>query len=194
MPCILCKKPPKPICEKCLGNLNIQVREEKLFEVNGFSFCSYDSEFSVILNAIKENNLTSLVKPLVSRFSLDWPKPLENSCLVPVPSSFSNSRKRGFSHNKLFIQEFVKRVPGMQTSEILLSAKDRKDQTGLDAAQRASNMEQAFKVRAGFKQDRRYVLFDDISTTGATLSQAIAALREAGIEPAGYVVLARSGA
>ena len=85
-------------------------------------------------------------------------------------------------------------VPNLKFSEVLHSRGKRLDQTGLDAEQRAINMLDAFQVGANVQANKKYVLFDDIVTTGATLSQAIAAFRAVGIEPAGYVVLARSGA
>ena len=85
-------------------------------------------------------------------------------------------------------------VPNLKFSEVLHSRGKRLDQTGLDAEQRAINMRDAFKVGSKAQPNRKYVLFDDIVTTGATLSQAIGAFRAAGIEPAGYAVLARSGA
>ena len=194
MPCILCKRSPKPICEVCVNKLTVQLRQSQIAGVTGYSFCRYDSELSVILNAIKENNLTSLVKPLVGNLASEWPTEFRDTYLVPIPSSFANRRKRGFSHNSLLIKEFVKLVPELHFSEVLFSARKRLDQAGLDAEQRAINMSDAFKVGTKVEPNRKYVLFDDIVTTGATLSQAIGALRSAGIEPAGYVVLARSGA
>ena len=194
MPCILCKKPPRPICEPCRSKLNLRIRQSQISGVAGCSFSSYDSEISVILNAIKENNLTSLVKPLVGKLAEEWPTEFRDTYLVPIPSSFANRRKRGFSHNSLLIKEFVKLVPGLHSSETLFSASKRLDQAGLDAEQRAINMRDAFKIGTKVQPNRKYVLFDDIVTTGATLSQAIGAFRAAGIEPAGYVVLARSGA
>ena len=194
MLCIICNKHPKPICDACCNKLNIRIKQSQISGVVGYSFSSYGSEISAILNAIKENNLTSLVTPLVSKLASEWPTEFKDTHLVPIPSSSANRRKRGFSHNSLLIREFVKLVPGLHSAEALFSASKRLDQAGLDAKQRAINMRDAFKVGTKVQPSRKYVLFDDIVTTGATMSQAIAAFRAAGIEPAGYVVLARSGA
>jgi predicted amidophosphoribosyltransferase len=57
------------------------------------------------------------------------------------------------------------------------------DQAGLDATARAANLRQALGVpdrRVPDVEGRAVVVVDDVVTTGATLAEAIRALREAG--------------
>ena len=75
---------------------------------------------------------------------------------------------------------------------MLAHIRDVRDQTGLTAAARRANLAGAMRAgRFGALPDR-VVLLDDVSTTGATLSEAARALRAVGALPIGAVVLGRA--
>ncbi|MFO0926562.1 MAG: phosphoribosyltransferase family protein [Gemmataceae bacterium] len=63
---------------------------------------------------------------------------------------------------------------------------------GLTAAQRHANVHGAFRGR-GPLTGRRLLLVDDVMTTGATLSAAAGALKQAGAMQVTVAVLARAG-
>jgi predicted amidophosphoribosyltransferase len=59
---------------------------------------------------------------------------------------------------------------------------DTPTQTALDRRTRRANLKNAFALRKGavIKTDERYVLIDDVFTTGSTLNACASVLRRAG--------------
>lgn len=71
----------------------------------------------------------------------------------------------------------------------------RLDQVGLSPRQRVENLQGAFRAELrGFRDEgRSIVLIDDVLTSGATMSEAIACLRAFGLEVASFFVFAKTG-
>lgn len=98
--------------------------------------------------------------------------------LVPIPSRKSAARLRG----RQFINDLCQRVSAettIPTFEILTHSRAVKDQSTLDARNRAINMSGALSASRFISG--RAILIDDLVTTGATLSEAVRALRAQGI-------------
>lgn len=104
--------------------------------------------------------------------------------LVPVPSRKSVARKRG----RQFISTLSRSIGDMEnlpTEEILTHTRRIRDQSNLDAKDRAINLDGAL-ISLRFLSGRA-VLIDDLVTTGATLHEAARALRASGITVAAAV-------
>jgi predicted amidophosphoribosyltransferase len=75
--------------------------------------------------------------------------------------------------------------------DLIRRVKRTKDQTGLTATQRVENMKGAFSVaRPEAVTDKRILLIDDVTTTGATLNEAALELRSAGCRKVFAAVIA----
>jgi predicted amidophosphoribosyltransferase len=89
----------------------------------------------------------------------------------------------------------IERQTGVQlASEALRRVRPTQQQIGLSRAQRASNVQGAFKVapeRAAEVQGRRVVLIDDVLTTGATTDACARALLRAKAASVDVLVFAR---
>lgn len=104
--------------------------------------------------------------------------------LVPIPSRKSVARKRG----RQFISTLSRKIGEIEnfpTEEILTHTRRVRDQSNLDAKDRAINLDGAL-ISLGFLSGRA-VLIDDLVTTGATLNEAARALRAVGITVAAAV-------
>jgi predicted amidophosphoribosyltransferase len=121
--------------------------------------------------------------------------------LVPVPSSASAVRRRGFDHAVRLAsgaaRELRRRGLAVEVAPVLQAVRPVADQAGMGARERAANISGAFGIRAlprGMRQGdgRRPVVLivDDIVTTGATLAEAARALRGCGVDVAGAAVVA----
>ena len=194
-PCVICAKLGAPLCRSCSKNFQLNFRQIELSEVSGFAISDYSPEAASIINNLKEKGITSLTPSIATFAKAFWPEELKDAILVPIPSSPSNSKKRGYSHTSLIAKALVRQLPGLRTRELLRSRAKRLDQVGLSPGQRIENMEGAFRadLRGFHPNGRPLMLIDDVLTSGATMTEAITCLRASRLEVASFFVFARAG-
>lgn len=91
--------------------------------------------------------------------------------------------RRGFDHARLMLGHAWRRLPsGRAAAGLLIRVRNDPPQASLPAAARRHNLVGAFAVaaRAPRLHGARVLVVDDVTTTGATLGQAMAAVRAAG--------------
>jgi predicted amidophosphoribosyltransferase len=112
--------------------------------------------------------------------------------LVPIPQPWSRWLSRQFFP----VGDLAERVGvrlGIPVWPILWARRHR-PQVGLDMQQRIRNVKGVFRVRTNVDvKDMQLCLIDDVTTTGATLEAAAAALGRAGAGRVYAAVLAKSG-
>lgn len=108
---------------------------------------------------------------------------VRGATLVPVPLHPRKERERGFNQSRLFAETFAAAAGGgTRVVEPLGRVVDTKTQTRLDRRTRQANLKNAFALT---KPDfitpaERFLLVDDVFTTGATLNACAAVLHRAG--------------
>lgn len=108
---------------------------------------------------------------------------LRGAALVPVPLHPRKERERGYNQGRELAQALAGRFGGgTAVHELLQRVLDTQTQTNLDREQRRANLKNAFALapRAPINPNLRYVLIDDVFTTGSTLNACAAVLRRAG--------------
>jgi competence protein ComFC len=109
---------------------------------------------------------------------------LAGAILVPVPLHPRKLRERRFNQSHL-LAECAARVSGGRATvgELLRRVLDTESQTHYDRATRQQNLKNAFALASGasINPAQRYVLVDDVFTTGSTLNACAAVLRRAGV-------------
>jgi predicted amidophosphoribosyltransferase len=117
--------------------------------------------------------------------------------VVPMPSRRAARRARGGDP----VRELAVRAAAtarragwaVRVAPALRHTRAVADQSGLGAAERATNLAGALEVRPGWRPRLAAapcLLVDDIITTGATLAEAAGAVRRAGGHPFGLAVIA----
>ncbi len=104
------------------------------------------------------------------------------SVLVPVPLHPRKQRERGFNQSRLLAGLLVELVERTEVRELLCRRSDTESQTRFDRAERQKNLKNAFAIADNLSLNKRerYVLVDDVFTTGSTLNSCASALRRGG--------------
>lgn len=113
--------------------------------------------------------------------------------LVPVPVHASRRRERGFDQAEDLASALAEDL-GLPWAPALERRTRTVAQHSLGRAERAANLGGAFVVRPrhrGLVLGRWVILVDDVSTTGATLTECAAALRAGGARAVSALTLAR---
>lgn len=116
--------------------------------------------------------------------------------LVPVPLHVWRKRERGFNQ----VERILERLPEQckngnraRVETLLERVRATPPQTRLSRTERLQNIKGAFAIKKGvcIPDGVRALIIDDVTTTGATLTEAITTLKRAGIEAEG-LALARA--
>ena len=112
--------------------------------------------------------------------------------VMPMPLSGARLRRRGFNQSDLLVQAISRHK---HRPDLLQRTRDTAPQSALGLAQRLDNLADAFAVRQSDVSTIRgahVIVVDDVMTSGASLSGACGALREAGAKRVDAWVFARA--
>ena len=94
--------------------------------------------------------------------------------ILPVPLSENRYRERGYNQ----VEEVLKSTPLSYDTNSLIRVKDTKPQTTLSKKARMTNVTDAFITRGAFQDGVTYIAVDDVTTTGATLTEIANTLKK----------------
>ena len=198
--CIGCSRLGISICSDCRTNWHPHIyrREISVLGVNYpvFSAVQYSPIASRVLLSAKESQIAAadqlISQALRHSFKL-FINRFGSGTLVSVPSRKSATRKRG--------RDFLKEITLDLANEMKLPAafplshhRKVRDQSQLNFEERSQNISGALEVSSHFSALNapgniapKLIVIDDLITTGATLVEAIRALRTAGFSVLGAV-------
>ncbi|GAB3600932.1 ComF family protein [Microbacterium tumbae] len=180
--CTGCGEPGRMLCDACRAALSPSPTTRVLADGTRVTAAlRFEGVVARCVRALKEDGATMLARPLADALSVLVPPDMP---LVPVPTTRAAFRRRGYRVPDLLI-----RAAGRRAERLLSPAGRTSDQRGLGRGDRARN------VRGSLRATRRgdgseVIVFDDVVTTGATLSEASAVLGRAGFRVIGAVALA----
>lgn len=162
------------LCVKCMREaVRPWSKAFSLFDLSGYG--------QELVQGFKYNNRPELARALGSLSSecfmdefsqADW--------LVPVPLHWSRYLTRGYNQSQL-VCRVIAEQSGITLKNILVRQRRTRQQAKLSREQRKVNLTNAFSLKRGANcKNRTILLFDDVLTTGATLTAATNVLLEAG--------------
>lgn len=108
---------------------------------------------------------------------------VRGAVLVPVPLHPRKERERGYNQSALLAGALARAAGGgTRVEAVLQRTVDTPTQTAFDRRARQANLKNAFALRRrpGLNPCLRYILVDDVFTTGSTLNGCARVLRRAG--------------
>jgi ComF family protein len=112
--------------------------------------------------------------------------------VMPVPMSPERLRERGYNQAALLARGLADLAGLPFQSAGLRRVRHTASQVGLNVEARRANVQGAFAAEGQHVAGRRFILVDDICTTGATLAACAEALDEAGAAAVWGLTLGRA--
>ena len=185
--CILCASPRVPqLCESCRRVAPAFDSVRAPYEFLGSA--------RRIVHDLKYRNVRIAV-PYVARLLVAYlernPYPVDAYC--PVPLHPRRERSRGFNQSELIARQLSILTGVPVENAALRRTRNTPPQVSMDSADdRQINIEDAFECTTDLR-GRRYMLIDDVITTGSTMSACADALKDAGAANVWGIAFARQG-
>ena len=164
--------------------------------LDGLRACAFHSgPLRAAIHHLKYRDLTALAAPLGQMMADAWAALDGNwlpQAVVPVPLYPRRQRQRGYNQSALLARELAVALQLPVLDNLLQRVKATVPQVDLDVEQRRINVQDAFRCEPGSVAGLSVLLVDDVCTTGATLSAACRALKEAGASSVLAYTLARA--
>ena len=215
--CLNCGRKGQYICTDCLGKIRpakqicpycykaaidgiTHIKCAKKFGIDGL-VCPWDYE-GIIRKAIlslKFKYATEVEKELFTHFISVLKSPNsrflipDSSILVPVPMYWYNQNVRGFNQSIELGKLLAKEMDWKFVPDLLVKKKKTVSQVELKGDERRQNLKRVFALNPNYQvtSSPSVILFDDVFTTGSTLSEAAKALKRGGVEKVWGLTIAR---
>ncbi len=190
--CVGCRGEGGYLCDDCALSTRKSTRENLDWIYSAYDY--RDPLIKKVVWLLKYKNKKSIAPTLakliygimleeIAELALmkNWQDPI----LVPIPLSKKRIRERGYNQTELIAQALVKIDRGTNfklETKWLEKIKDTPRQAHIkNRNERLENTKDSFGVNNGeLVKGRNIILIDDITTTGATLSEARKTLKRAG--------------
>ena len=197
--CLGCRQEGELLCKNCLAKSRKNFREKSSlpFLDRLFSWGSYEDK--ILREALRRFKyhgtyglaspltkiLHDLIKPYLSSFS-------EKTVILPIPIHLRKELDRGYNQAALLAEKLSAETKIPFDAGLLKKIKATPSQTALSGRERVLNVYDSFGVKFPERvKNKTVLLVDDISTTGATLSEAARVLKSSGAKAVIGLVVAR---
>lgn len=176
---------------------------QRAFGLDGLtSIFAYKGVVEKAIKKLKYRFITDLASDLIELFLsfCGEDKAFSDFCcqkdavLMPIPLHPTRKRWRGFNQAELLGRMIAENFKINFLPDLLLRVKNTKPQVELDKDERQSNIRGAFALNKNSKftiHNSKFIIFDDVWTSGATLREAAKVLKRNGAQKVWSLTLAR---
>ncbi|MFC1477891.1 ComF family protein [Candidatus Margulisiibacteriota bacterium] len=183
-----------PICEKCREQIAYINEKQQLSGMPVHCIAAYEGVIKKAIWQLKFNKKIELQDLLQSIVSGNVPAEYKNyDYLVPVPLSYKRLKERGFNQAELLVSEVSSKSGKPVYNDLVTRNKNTKALFSLTETERQQEIDGAFAIKdSGSVKDKRILLFDDIITTGTTVTEIGNMLKQAGAREVYILGLAKT--
>lgn len=203
--CPGCDRPGRGLCEQCRERLAAQDPVRRVLGgLPSWAAGEYADPVRGMLSHYKEHQAWWLGAPLAGLLARSvarcwsesgWQGPVD---LLVVPSRPAAVRERGLDTGRRIAVLAARELRGhglaVRAVSGLRPVRGLRDQAGLGVAARRQNLAGALRARPATGSAVRTIVVDDVSTTGATLTEALRASAAVGRRTLGTAVVAATAA
>lgn len=155
------------------------------------SVYSYEKPISGLIKKAKYNDARYLLEFFAQDLANIYLQNYFNAdYLTFVPMTEKAERKRGYNQSKILC-EAVSKKTGVPIVDCLKKVEETKRQATLNRKERLKNLEKAFRVyNRKLLKDKKIVIVDDVTTTGATAEIIASRLKKAGAKQVFLITVA----
>jgi len=210
--CLNCAKPGNYLCPKCVKKIKL-IKIQKCpvcqkpsiaglthpkclspLSLNGnYSIFYYQAPTKLIIKKIKYQYCFDLIPFLAKLAKPHLPTNLQKfDLLIPIPLAKNRQKSRGFNQAEILAKHFSQFLKIPLKTNILIKTKQTHPQADIKkASMRRKNIRGAFACQAPKRiKNKSIILFDDITTTYSTLSEAAKTLKRNGVKSVWGLIIA----
>ncbi len=190
-----CPRCGKPFPRGSTSHLCSDCLQQKLSFDWGRAAAMYQGVLAEAIQRFKYHGEVNLAGPLGWFWNKINLEELSFEAIIPVPLHPSRLRERGFNQSLLLGKTLGKIHNKTVLAGALRRIRNTIPQVQLDHSERERNVRGAFAVRNQEEiMDKRFLLVDDVFTTGATVNECARVLKKSGAKEIIVLTLARVGA
>ena len=190
--CIICKEEDCfGICNTCKKSIKV-IEEAYQDEIISYGYYGGVLKELILKFKYKDNFtagdiLTEILEEYIIK-NLNY----KEYIITYIPISKKSKKVRGFNQCE-YIAKKIARDLSIEAFEVLIKAKETKEQKKLNKDERFENIKDAFQIKKGIKiKNKKIILIDDVTTTGATLKEAYKLLKKFNFNDIKLLTLAKS--
>lgn len=129
--------------------------------------------------------LETVLSPVAGELNLS-----KNTVIIPVPLHARRQRERGFNQSQI-IGKVIGQLTGFRMQPLVQRHRYTTPQAKLSAQERTTNIIGAFSEDTKEHWPKSVILVDDVITTGSTIAECAAVLRQHGVQNITAVAIAK---
>jgi competence protein ComFC len=173
----------KSICQTCFANMKPIVKIIKIDNIKGVLLYSYNDFTRSLILQIKANYDLELAKHILSPLKLFLKENYKKFTLVPIPSTKTSNKVRGFNHVEAIFSKL-----GLPVTNLFEKVGNYKQAS--TKFEMRSQISDKIKLINGIEIPKRIVVIDDIITSGSSLKAALSILKDKGVKNLTFILVA----
>jgi competence protein ComFC len=190
--CIGCRKNNVFLCSQCANKIKL---DNYQIQPDIFALFPYTHpDIQDLIHRFKYQGVFTIAKDLIEVVIKDiemivkqeFIKDKKKIILLPIPLSHRRYRQRGYNQSLKLAQAIIKKQPEKfeLLDKVLIKIKNNQSQVEIkDKNKRCQNIIDAFAIiKPELVKNRQVIIIDDVVTTGATITEAMKKVKQAGAQ------------